>query len=68
MKEMKRKFNALETHERSQMKSYGILLMDDDRIRPVSNCCGADPKGNVNDSVGRCADCGEWASFESDPE
>jgi hypothetical protein len=56
-----------EKNEKSQMKSYGILLMDDD-IRPVSNCCGADPKGNVHDGVGRCADCGEFAEFESNHE
>jgi len=56
------------TDEKSDMKSYGILLMDDDRIRPVSNCCGAAPKGDVHESVGRCADCGEWSSFESDLE
>jgi hypothetical protein len=58
-----------EKDEKNEMKSYGILLMDDDRIRPVSNCCGAEPRGgNVHDSVGLCADCGEWASFESNPE
>jgi hypothetical protein len=58
-----------EKNEKDQMKSYGILPMDkDDDIRPVSNCCGAMPKGNVHKGIGRCADCGEFAEFESADE
>jgi hypothetical protein len=60
-----------EKNEKSQMKSYGILLVDEEQ-RPVSNCCDALPKGNVDigvkDSIGICSDCGEWADFPTNHE
>lgn len=60
---MRRKFDKREQSERTQMKSYGILLMDKDQPS-LSNCCDAEVRGNIGDDrIGICADCGEWAEF-----
>jgi|TARA_Y100000034_G_scaffold97370_1_gene118880 predicted ATP-dependent serine protease len=34
----------------------------------MSECCGAEPKWSVEDGIGICSECGEWADFEEEEE
>jgi len=43
-------------------------LQSDEETEPLSNCCGANPQGEVVGMEGRCADCKEMALFSTEEE
>ena len=34
----------------------------------LSECCGAPPRHSVEDGLGICSKCGEWAGFYDEDE
>ena len=34
----------------------------------LSECCGAPPKHSVEDGIGICSQCGEWAEFRDEDD
>ena len=35
-----------------------------DEDERLSNCCGAQPEGEILDGLARCSRCKEWADFD----